>query len=162
VPFSCRRSLVGRPIPLRHGLSRTVSRLPMADRIGVSTCRIGKRRRARWPLGAGSRAPSQQSRSSLLTCAPGRTSQPRASPCASRRFHQGFTGVQLGSNFSWHRFRVWLPTVLLRLRPVEDPGVTPYAPVVRKWAFDAGPVWYHSSVTQTLDLCDLVSHPAVK
>jgi len=53
----------------------------------------------------------------MLTFTPGRTYQPHASPFSLRRFNQGFTRVQLDSDFSWHRFRVWLPTVFLRLRP---------------------------------------------
>src|SRR5262244_674356 len=43
------------------------------DHNGVATFRIGKRRWASWPLYAGSRAPSQASRSSLLTLTPVRT-----------------------------------------------------------------------------------------
>src|SRR5215813_661883 len=43
------------------------------DHNGVATFRIGKRRWASWPLYAGSRAPSQESRSSLLTLTPLRT-----------------------------------------------------------------------------------------
>src|SRR5713226_7028612 len=43
------------------------------DHNGVATFRIGKGRWASWPLYAGSRAPSQASRSSLLTLTPVRT-----------------------------------------------------------------------------------------
>ena len=53
----------------------------------------------------------------LRTMAPLRTCQPRSSLSALRRFHQGFTDVQLVADFSWHRFQVGLPAVFLRLRP---------------------------------------------
>src|SRR5215510_16215031 len=43
------------------------------DHNGVATFRIGKRRWASWPLYAGSRAPSQASRSPLMTLTPVRT-----------------------------------------------------------------------------------------
>jgi hypothetical protein len=76
-----------------------------------------KRCRASWPLDAGNWAPSQSARTHRLTTVPIRTSPPPASRCASRRFHQGFTEVQLGSDFSWHRFQRWLPTFWWRLRP---------------------------------------------
>ena len=82
VPFGCRHSLVGRPIPLRHGLYLTVSLLPRADLIGVPTFRIGKMRRASWPLDAGNWAPSQSARKHRLTTVPIRTSPPPASRCA--------------------------------------------------------------------------------
>jgi hypothetical protein len=62
VPFGCRHSLLGRPVPLEHERHLAVGLLPMADPIGVSTFRIGKTRRASWPLYAGSRAPSQPAR----------------------------------------------------------------------------------------------------
>jgi hypothetical protein len=62
VPFGCRPSLLGRPVPLGHRLHLTIGLLPMADPIGVSTFRIGKLRRASWPLDAGSGAPSQEGR----------------------------------------------------------------------------------------------------
>jgi len=70
------------------------------DHNGVATFRIGKRRWARWPLSAGSRAPSQASRSSLLTLTPVRTHtathvpfclttlRPRLHSCSTR--HQLF------------------------------------------------------------------------
>ena len=70
------------------------------DHNGVATFRIGKRRWASWPLYAGSRAPSQASRSSLLTLTPVRTHTathvpfclttlpPRLHRCATR--HQRF------------------------------------------------------------------------
>lgn len=38
-------------------------------------------------------------------------------PQSLRRFCQGFTGVQLDSDFSWHRFQLWVPTFFLRLLP---------------------------------------------
>jgi hypothetical protein len=46
----------------------------------------------------------------MLAFAPRRTNQPRMSPLSLRRFNQGFTRVQLDSDFSSHRVRVWLPT----------------------------------------------------
>jgi hypothetical protein len=70
------------------------------DHDGVATFRIGKRRWASWPLYAGSRAPSQASRSSLLTLTPVRTHtathvpfcitplRPRLHSCSTR--HQLF------------------------------------------------------------------------
>jgi hypothetical protein len=63
VPFGCRPSLLGRPVPRGHRRHLTMSLLPKADPIGVATFRIGKVRRASWPLDAGSRAPSQHARS---------------------------------------------------------------------------------------------------
>jgi hypothetical protein len=87
------------------------------DRNGVSMFRIGKMRWASWPLDAGNWAPSQSARKHRLTTVPMRTYPPPTSRCASRRFNQGFTCVHLDSDFSWHRFQRWLPTVLLRLRP---------------------------------------------
>jgi hypothetical protein len=89
----------------------------MAALIGVSTFRIGKRRRASWLLDAGSRAPPQPGRKPRLTMAPLRTCQPRSSLCASRRFNQGFTHVQLGPNVSSHQFPLWVPMVFSRLLP---------------------------------------------
>jgi hypothetical protein len=62
LPFGRRPSLLGRPVPLEPQHHLTVRILPTADPIGVSTFRIGKRRRVSWPLYAGSRAPSQQAR----------------------------------------------------------------------------------------------------
>src|SRR5438132_14410671 len=85
------------------------------DRHGVPTFRIGKMRWTSWPLDAGSGAPFQQDRSHLLTRAPARTSQPLSSPSSLRRFDEGFMCIQLGSNFSSHRFRLWLPTFFLHL-----------------------------------------------
>jgi len=76
------------------------SRLQRGCHNGVATFRIGKRRWARWPLYAGSRAPSQASRSSLLTLTPVRTPtathvpfcittlRPRLHSCSTR--HQLF------------------------------------------------------------------------
>ena len=87
------------------------------DRNGVATFRIGTMRRASCPLYAGSRAPSQQSHSSLLTFTPVRTYQPLSSPSALRRVNQGFTCVQLDSDSSSHRFGLWLPTFFLHLLP---------------------------------------------
>jgi len=62
-PFGCRRSLLA-PSCARCGVGPLLRwgywRLP--DHNGVTTFRIGKRRRASWPLYAGSRAPSQPSR----------------------------------------------------------------------------------------------------
>jgi hypothetical protein len=84
---------------------------------GVFTFRLGKMPRVSWPLDAGNWTPSLSARKHRLTIAPIRTYPPPASHCASRRFNQGFTDVQLDSDFSWHRFQRWLPTVLLRLRP---------------------------------------------
>lgn len=106
---SCARSRVG-PL-LRWGYWR------IPDGNGVPTFRIGKRHRASWPLDAGSGAPSQPARKHRLTMAPIRTCLPPSSLCASRRFNQGFTDVQLGADFSWHRFQRWLPTFFLRLLP---------------------------------------------
>jgi len=72
------------------------------DHNGVATFRIGKRRWASWPLYAGSRAPSQASRSSLLTLTPVRTHtathvpfcittlRPRLHRCSTRTRHQLF------------------------------------------------------------------------
>jgi hypothetical protein len=62
VPFGCRHLLLGHPVPLGHRLNLAASLLPKADPIGVSTFRIGKQRRASWPLDAGSGAPPQQGR----------------------------------------------------------------------------------------------------
>ena len=87
------------------------------DHNGVATFRIGKICRASCPLYAGSRAPSQLSCKSPLTFTPSRTSQPLSSPSILRRFNQGFTCVQLDSDFSSHRFQLWLPTFFLHLLP---------------------------------------------
>jgi len=63
VPFGGRRSLL-EPSCARCGLGPLLRwgywRVP--DHNGVTTFRIGKMRRVSWPLYAGSRAPSQQSR----------------------------------------------------------------------------------------------------
>ena len=69
------------------------------DHNGVTTFRIGKRRRVSWPLYTGSWALPQQSYTPLLTFAPARTCQPRSSPLVLRRFNQGFTCVQLDTDF---------------------------------------------------------------
>jgi hypothetical protein len=50
---------------------------------------------------------------------------------------QGFTGVQLDPNFSWHRFQVGLPTFFVRLRPAKDPAIAHDAPAVWKQGFGA-------------------------
>jgi len=63
VPFGCRRSLLA-PSCARCGLGPLLrwGYWMAPDHNGVTTFRIGKMRRASWPLYAGSRAPSQQSR----------------------------------------------------------------------------------------------------
>src|SRR5262249_19568425 len=82
VPFGCRHSLLGLPVPRGHRYHLTMGLLPMADPIGVSTFRIGKMRQRSWPLYAGSGAPSQPARKHRLTMAPIRTCLPPASFCA--------------------------------------------------------------------------------
>jgi hypothetical protein len=82
VPFGCRHSLLGRPVPLEPQHHLTVGLLPPAGPIGVSTFRIGKICRASWPLYAGNWAPSQSARKHRLTTVPIRTSPPPASRCA--------------------------------------------------------------------------------
>ncbi len=42
LPFGGRHSLLGRPVPLRHGSNLTVDRLPLADLMGVSTFRVAQ------------------------------------------------------------------------------------------------------------------------
>src|SRR5215471_436909 len=56
--------------PLWDWPALAIGLLECPDHNGVATFRIGKRRWARWPLYAGSRTPSQASRSSLLTLTP--------------------------------------------------------------------------------------------
>jgi hypothetical protein len=83
------------------------------DGNGVATFRIGRLRRARWPLDSGNGAPSQSARKHRLTTVPIRTRPPPASRCASRRFNQGFTAVQLDTDCSWHKVQRWLPPICL-------------------------------------------------
>ena len=94
----------------------------------------------------------------LRTMAPLRTCQPRSSLSALRRFHQGFTDVQLVSDFSWHRFQVGLPCCLFAFTACLRPRIARDALTARRWALGARPVCYHFHLIQTLDLCDLVSH----
>jgi hypothetical protein len=79
----------------------------MAALIGVSTFRIGKRRRASWPLDAGSRAPPQPGRKPRLTMAPLRTCQD-ASTKASLTFNSAptFPHINFRCGCLWS-FRVY-------------------------------------------------------
>ena len=38
-------------------------------------------------------------------------------PQSLRRFNQGFMCIQLDTDFSWHRFQLWLPTFFVLLLP---------------------------------------------
>lgn len=158
MPFGGRHSLLGRPVPLGHRLNLTTNLLLMADPIGVSTFRIGKLRWASWPLYAGSRAPAQQGRKPLLTITPTRTCQPLSSPLALRRFDQGFTCVQLvptspGIDFSCGCLLSFCVYCLLETRRL---------PTTPRQYGDGPSVLAQPGIgsfqTQTLDLCDLVSH----